>query len=471
MDKKIKKKIISSTLAVTIIGMLGGCGSSIQLEESKKDSTENSSERNSGSLNMTNNAQVEDSIKADSSSNIASTSDNKLEKISSDESVYEDVLDMQYYQLENAVVYSDFYTTNPVSAMATYAYSKDGLDKSKALEYSGYGFVDLNNDGVNELIIGNTSDDKNLEKVIFAVYSVNHNVPYFITGSDEFTRYYLCSNNTLYSEYLSDSRNEMCFYKLSKDGLKTEVSESLKSSKDDNGNVSWKLFSKPDSETDITQDDAEKFITEYKTQRISFSLTPFSEYKPVNSEDFYNGISGSTFGKGFSSWKDAYETYCTQERPENDDGQTYALIYIDDDDIPELVVNSGFEAGGCQIVSFHDGTVTELQTSRLHFTYIEKSGLICNSDGNMGGYYDMVYHLDNGRWKKVFNGFIHEYVPEDAKEGDGDELKRDYQIDEKDVDETTYNTNLKKVYDLDKAKEVDSSVYIPYDKMIEELKK
>ena len=474
MDKKIKKRIAYLSITATLLGSISGCGSSIQLDSTKKDNTENLSKDNSSAYDMTNKAQAEDSINIENSANMESSSSNTNSEIkTSDESTYEEILDMQYYQLENAVVYSDFYTTNPVSAMATYAYSKDGLDKEKALEYSGYGFVDLNDDGVNELVIGNISDDENLEKVIFSVYSVNHNVPYFVVGSDEYTRYYLCRNNTISSEYSSKSHDEMTTYKLSKDGLKAEVSESIKSSKDDNGNVSWKHISIPDSENEITKDNAQKLITEYKTQRIQAELTPFSNYKPANSADFYNGSSGSTFGKGFTSWKEAYETYCNETRPENDDGQTYALIYIDDDEIPELVVNSGFEAGGCQIISYHDGLVNELQTSRLHFTYIEKGGVICNSDGNMGGYYDNVYRLENGRWKITFNGFYHEYeeLPKGAKDGDSGELKRDYQIDEKEVDEETYKAKLKEVYNLDKAKEVDSTSYIPFDKLIEELKK
>lgn len=63
---------------------------------------------------------------------------------------------------------------------------------------------------------------------------------------------------------------------------------------------------------------------------------------------------------------------------------TYRLIYVDEDEIPELMIDKGFEAGGCLIVTFHDGVLDEWQSGRLNVTYIEKGNLICNSDGNMG---------------------------------------------------------------------------------------
>ena len=85
-----------------------------------------------------------------------------------------------------------------------------------------------------------------------------------------------------------------------------------------------------------------------------------------------------------NSWNEGYLAYLEEKMPEDMMDMSFALIYVDDDDVPELVIDSGFETGGCQILSFYDGTVRELQTARLYFTYIEKSGLLNNSEGRMG---------------------------------------------------------------------------------------
>lgn len=45
----------------------------------------------------------------------------------------------------------------------------------------------------------------------------------------------------------------------------------------------------------------------------------------------------------------------------------YSLIYVNDDDIPELVLDGMVEASGCLILTYKDGYIDVLQTSRLFF--------------------------------------------------------------------------------------------------------
>lgn len=101
-------------------------------------------------------------------------------------------------------------------------------------------------------------------------------------------------------------------------------------------------------------------------------------------------------------WKQAYLNYL--EENYYTDTCTYSLIYVDDDDIPEMVVDTGFEAGGCQFLTFHDHVLDVWQSARLNVTYIERGNLICNSDGNMGRYYDNVYTIQDGKWVYVDGG-------------------------------------------------------------------
>lgn len=101
-------------------------------------------------------------------------------------------------------------------------------------------------------------------------------------------------------------------------------------------------------------------------------------------------------------WKQAYLNYLGEDN--YTDNCTYSLIYVDDDNIPEMVIDSGIEAGGCQILTFHDYVLDVWQSARLNVTYIERGNLICNSDGNMGFYYDNVYTIQDGKWVYVDGG-------------------------------------------------------------------
>ncbi|MCM1027917.1 MAG: C-type lectin domain-containing protein [Roseburia sp.] len=101
-------------------------------------------------------------------------------------------------------------------------------------------------------------------------------------------------------------------------------------------------------------------------------------------------------------WQSAYLSFLTDEAYA--DSYTYSLIYVDGDDIPELVIDTGTEAGGCLILTWHGGAPDVLQTNRLNFTFLEKENLLCNSDGNMGHYYDIVYTIQEGKWVCISEG-------------------------------------------------------------------
>lgn len=168
-------------------------------------------------------------------------------------------------------------------------------------------------------------------------------------------------------------------------------------------------------------------------------------------------------------WGKAYHDYLN-ENPAEDGGYCYALIYVDDDDIPELVISTEFEAGGCQILTWHDGMTDVFQTSRLYFTYIEKGNKLDNEEGHMGYYYDIVCTIEDGKWKEIWSGEYSGFDNEadaDYDEATGRYICTDYMINGKETDRETYNKELEKVYDHSKASEVTS--YISYDDLLSYL--
>lgn len=467
MKNKKLKYIISALLLTTIIG----CGSNTTANTEadpgqEKLNAEATTEAKPGAAQDADAAKGEDAAQA-----AAITQDFAQDTAAaptlaiSDEDFYAEILDQNYYVLLNQKIYDNFYL--PYS-MLTYAYSVDGYDKEKALDYSGYGFEDLDGDGMNELIIGNISDDPKLDKMIYTIYTRHNNVPYNVITATDYTNYYLCSGKFIgYEQHGSKWYNEAGLYELtSKDPGMTLIT-GVKSDRADDDSMTWQKTDVSGKEFTITDGEAQKTMEEYRGRRIAPTLTAFSNYKPQNPEDYYDHIASSTFGKGYDSWNEGYLAYLEEKMPEDMMDMSFALIYVDDDDVPELVIDSGFEAGGCQILSFYDGTVRELQTARLYFTYIEKSGLLNNSEGHMGYYYDYVYKLDKGLWKLVLGGDYYE-LDENATEEDqmyNEETGRfrtlHYSIDGEETDEETYMSRLGEVYDLDKAK--DPSSYLRID--------
>ena len=143
-------------------------------------------------------------------------------------------------------------------------------------------------------------------------------------------------------------------------------------------------------------------------------------------------------------WQAAYAEYI--EGLEWKENYDYSLIYVNDDDIPELVVDTGMEANGCYILTYHNGEVDALRILRLNFYYIEKKNLVNNSDGHMGYYYDYIYSIENGKWVYVAGGeWTETYIVED------DDLVYQYEWEGKEVGEDVYEQRVNAVFNMDQA--------------------
>ena len=194
-------------------------------------------------------------------------------------------------------------------------------------------------------------------------------------------------------------------------------------------------------------------ISSYTGAEVGQIENPFvpdeSGEEVISEEPGTDTISLEISGK---DWKEAYLSVLNSEDYYLDPGYNmeFALIYVDNDDIPEMVVNTNVEAGGCQIYTFHDGKGEGLQTSRLGFNYIEKGNLLCNSDGHMDSYYDKVFTIFDGKWKQIGDGTYSGY-----NEGFDDETGRyicsDYTWNGEEVSIDEYMDRLENIYDFDSA--------------------
>ncbi|MDE7232333.1 MAG: hypothetical protein K2N37_04585, partial [Lachnospiraceae bacterium] len=88
-------------------------------------------------------------------------------------------------------------------------------------------------------------------------------------------------------------------------------------------------------------------------------------------------------------------------------GSDYSLIYVDDDDIPELYIHTGIMATGAFIVSFYDGNVRAMNRERGGIEYMEYGGLLYSNWGNSGFDPFNVYMLEKGEFSEIGTGWDH----------------------------------------------------------------
>lgn len=173
------------------------------------------------------------------------------------------------------------------------------------------------------------------------------------------------------------------------------------------------------------------------------------------------------------TWQEAYISYLTFAA-EKDEFGGYVLIYVDDDEIPELVDVGDSEAEGCKIISFANGRLQKTQLNRLEFTYLEREGLFNDSSEHMGERWDMVYQVQDGVVTRIAEGHCYAF-DENHPQMEFDEndmpIYRSYEWDSEEVSKEEYEKALGVIYDVERAKEgylwngCDSA-----DRMIQKLK-
>ena len=154
-------------------------------------------------------------------------------------------------------------------------------------------------------------------------------------------------------------------------------------------------------------------------------------------------------------WQEAYVKYAEELEAEYQDKGwldiTYSLIYVDEDDIPELVIDAGFSM--YHILTFHDGEIDELKTDRATACYMERQNLLDDDNGAMGFYHDYIYSIENGKWVYVTGGEYHDKY--DDEHGAYDFT---YRWEDEEVPEAVYQQKLKEVFDTEHAIEPENFV-------------
>jgi hypothetical protein len=163
-------------------------------------------------------------------------------------------------------------------------------------------------------------------------------------------------------------------------------------------------------------------------------------------------------------WKSAYLKVIEEDI--NHEG--YALVFIDNDDIPELYMSGDCEATGDIVYSFKNGEIFEQGLHRIGGgRYLERSGLFANNNGHQGLTYTDVYNLTDSGFVKTFEALRIQKVSEYLG-GEQYEFYIEYYVNDVLVDEIEYEDAKNNAFDFDSAVRF-SDLEVSYEEIIKQI--
>lgn len=107
-------------------------------------------------------------------------------------------------------------------------------------------------------------------------------------------------------------------------------------------------------------------------------------------------------------WKTEYLNFLKLQK---ENYESFALVFVDGDNIPELYLHGNCEAAGVAVCSYKNGRVIIQEMNRLGGAcYTPKGGFMENFNGNMGYYSYNVYKLTATGFVNVFSGLMEEEI-------------------------------------------------------------
>lgn len=152
-----------------------------------------------------------------------------------------------------------------------------------------------------------------------------------------------------------------------------------------------------------------------------------------------------------SDWKEKYA-----DRIRRMDADQFALIYLDDDEIPEVYCASGQNA--MRILTCRDGEIKERSLHRDGLIYLEKQGIYYTEGGNMGYFPMEIVKLEDGEFSVLAQGlWTSEYVT-DENNPDQMKLVDTYQWEGTNVSAEEYYKNIDEIIERKNATKISGTV-------------
>lgn len=231
------------------------------------------------------------------STNPAISEEILLDEMNNSEIIYAEILDMFYNCIHSGWTE---YNEMPTLYGEEFCYLFPMYySNSSYIDKIGYSFIDLNGDGVEELLIGMDADEETqygdiYQNMIYDLYTyMNDKVVHLATSGERFV-YQLCEDNTIYYWGSGGAASTAYYhYQLSPDAPILSILESIHSEPTENWeNIYWyystsglynpETYSNEGEEFVTISEDEANAIKDAWPQNVDFPLTYFSEYTPQN---------------------------------------------------------------------------------------------------------------------------------------------------------------------------------------------
>lgn len=291
------------------------------------------------------------------------------EPYESELSLYEDILCRPHF-------YSDIWDTYD----SMYKEDEDSCNP-------GYFIADINNDSKYELVI---CSDSGSESGCFSIVMPDASVQsYEFNGELNFL-----NNGVVFVKEDNPENNGSNVHYFSIDDKSHWVySEQTQDNSTDADSV---CITNTLSEESLTGEDAKKKIEEFNSAYLILpSFTDFSLYNyNIKNIEVIEDIS-----EIICTWQKAYLKCINEIKYDHSESMKYSLIYINNDEIPELIFDDKHYSGWCGIYSFYNNSLVEhknLGSREFIEGYVEK--------GNVFGVYSFLMAVEGHSIYRIENG-------------------------------------------------------------------
>lgn len=224
--------------------------------------------------------------------------------------------------------------------------------------------------------------------------------------------------------------------------------------------------------TEITENEYNKIneaklenLIDVNMQRDQILCSDWENYsdseKKEALEKAYDSFTYDIVDSGYSddSWKQLYIDYVNEMSEYYD----FSLIRLNNDDVPELCLTGKSAVAGDVLCWISNNSLQKINSLGCSGTYyIENTGLLKNSGGQQGIYFDNVFSFDGESLEQTVKGYK---IEKDNNVGNT-AYYFDYTINDDVVSWTEYNKKIGSAFDTSNAKKVSDEKYSK-DKIIE----
>ena len=215
----------------------------------------------------------------------------------------------------------------------------------------------------------------------------------------------------------------------------------------------------------------------YTGQKEGFPVLNLKKTEEVNKNvhtlditDITQYLTGESDGstKKYNSWKEAFADRIRHTDKNEYDG--FALIYLNDDRVPELVQAGATSAKGATVVVYKNGSLQETWLNRRDFQYLEYENLLYSPSGVENLHYDTIYSIAGGRLGVSVQGYYGNSSFARVRFDEQGKASYDYFWEGGQVSESGYRDGISFVFDMSRSKTCEGEQLMTAGELLEKLK-